>query len=105
MGTSPAVLLVLGEQHTNDTLAGELTRDGYRARRVSDPAVLRARSTPSDVELIIVGATARQRAASLAVLRALRAAARPTNAARYARAVARSKRRAGRDAARLRRRR
>jgi DNA-binding response OmpR family regulator len=73
MGTSPAVLLVLGEQRTNDTLARELTLDGYQANRAGDPAILRARSTPGDIELIIVGATARQRAVSLAVLRALRA--------------------------------
>jgi hypothetical protein len=46
MSTSPAVLLVLGEQRTNDTLAGELTLDGYQARRAGDPTVLRARSTP-----------------------------------------------------------
>ncbi len=73
MSTSPAVLLVLGEQYTNDTLAVELTLDGYQTRRGCDLAALRARCTPGEVELIVIGATPQQQAASLAVLRALRA--------------------------------
>jgi two-component system response regulator ResD len=72
MSRSPVVLLVVGEQHRSDALAGELTLDGYQVRWAGDPAGLRARRVSGDVDLIIIGSMPDQ-GASLGVLRALRA--------------------------------
>lgn len=72
MSRSPVVLLVVGEGRRNEALAEELELDGYQARRACDPAELRARCTPGEVDLIILS-PAPDQAASLGVLRALRA--------------------------------
>lgn len=69
MSTSPAVLVV-GEGKANDTLANELTLDGYGARP-AHPTALRAQCTYGDVELIILNAKGRQ-AGGLGLLRAVR---------------------------------
>jgi DNA-binding response OmpR family regulator len=73
MSTTPATLLVFAEQDTSDTLAVELTLDGYQVRRASDASALRARCAPGDVQLIVLSATADHQAVSLDVLHALRA--------------------------------
>jgi DNA-binding response OmpR family regulator len=73
MSTTPAVLLVLGEQDRNDTLTRELTLDGYETRWAGDPLALRARCTPGGLQLIILSPTTEQQAVSLDVVRALRA--------------------------------
>jgi len=72
MNRSPAVLLVVGEGHKTDSLAEELTLDGYQVRRACDRPELRARCAPGEVDLIILG-PAPDQAASLDSLRALRA--------------------------------
>jgi DNA-binding response OmpR family regulator len=72
MSRSPAVLLVVGEGRRNEALAEDLELDGYQARHACDPAKLRAHCAPGDVDLIILG-PAPDQAASLGVLRALRA--------------------------------
>ena len=72
MNRSPAVLLVVGQGRRNEALAEELELDGYQARHACDPAELRARCAPGGVDLIILG-PAPDQAASLGVLRALRA--------------------------------
>ena len=72
MSRSPAVLLVVGQGLRNEALAEELQLDGYQTRHACDPAELRARCAPGDVDLIILG-PAPDQAASLGVLRALRA--------------------------------
>jgi DNA-binding response OmpR family regulator len=72
MSSSPVVLLVVGEGRRNEALAEELQLDGYEVRRGCDPAELRARCAPGDVDLIVLG-PAPDQAASLGVLRALRA--------------------------------
>jgi DNA-binding response OmpR family regulator len=74
MSRSPAVLLVVGEGRRNEALAEELELDGYQTRHACDPAELRARCAPGDVDLIILG-PAPDQAASLGALRALRAGA------------------------------
>jgi DNA-binding response OmpR family regulator len=71
MSHSPEVLLIVGEGHKNDSLAEELTLDGYQLRRASDRPELRARSTPGDVDLIILGPASHQ-GERLHALRALR---------------------------------
>jgi len=72
MSRSPAVLLVVGQGRRNEALAEELQLDGYQTRHACDPAQLRARCAPGEVDLIILG-PAPDQAASLGVLRALRA--------------------------------
>lgn len=72
MSHSPTVLLVADGECANDTLAEQLALDGYQVRRAEDPAALRARCTPVDVELVILG-TSSQQSVSLGGLRALRA--------------------------------
>jgi DNA-binding response OmpR family regulator len=72
MSRSPAVLLVVGQGRRNESLTEELELDGYQTRHACDPAELRARCVPGDVDLIILG-PAPDQAASLGVLRALRA--------------------------------
>jgi DNA-binding response OmpR family regulator len=72
MRRSPAVLLVVGEGHENDSLAEELALDGYQPRRAGDSPELRARSTPGDVDLIVMGPAPLQ-GERLHALRALRA--------------------------------
>src|ERR1039458_5820539 len=72
MSRSPVVLLVVGEGRRNEALAEELELDGYQVRRACDPAELRARCAPGGVDLIVLG-PAPDQAASLGVLRALRA--------------------------------
>jgi DNA-binding response OmpR family regulator len=72
MSHTPEVLLVVGEGHENDSLAEELALDGYELRRAEDPPGLRARCTPSDVDLIIMG-PAPHHGKRLHALRALRA--------------------------------
>lgn len=69
MSTSPAVLVV-GEGKTNDTLADELTLDGYDARP-AHPTALRAQCAYGSVELIVLNAM-RQQAGGLGLLRAVR---------------------------------
>jgi DNA-binding response OmpR family regulator len=71
MSHSPEVLLLVGERHENDSLAEELALDGYQLRRASDSPELRARSTPGDVDLIIMGPAPHQ-GERLHALRALR---------------------------------
>jgi DNA-binding response OmpR family regulator len=66
------VLLVVGQGRRNEALAEELQLDGYQTRHACDPAQLRARCAPGEVDLIILG-PAPDQAASLGVLRALRA--------------------------------
>lgn len=72
MNRSPVVLLVVGQGRRNEALAEQLELDGYQARHACDPAEVRARCAPGDVDLIILG-PAPDQAASLGVLRALRA--------------------------------
>ena len=72
MSRNPAVLLVVGQGRRNEALAEELQLDGYQTRHACDPAQLRARCAPGEVDLIILG-PAPDQAASLGVLRALRA--------------------------------
>ncbi len=72
MGDNPEVLLLVGGEHENNSLAEELTLDGYELRRASDAPELRARCTPGDVELIILGPASPQ-GERLRDLRALRA--------------------------------
>lgn len=72
MSRSPAVLLVVGQGRRNEALAEELQLDGYQTRHACDPAELRARCAPGDVDLIVLG-PAPDQAASLGALRALRA--------------------------------
>jgi len=72
MSRSPAVLLVVGQGRRNEALGQELELDGYQTRHACDPVELRARCAPGDVDLIILG-PAPDQAASLGVLRALRA--------------------------------
>jgi DNA-binding response OmpR family regulator len=72
MTNSPEVILVLGERHESDSLAQELALDGYQLRRVSDSQGLRARSTPGDIDLIIL-CPAPHQAERLHTMRALRA--------------------------------
>ena len=72
MSRSPAVLLVVGQGRRNEALAEDLQLDGYQIRHACDPAQLRARCAPGEVDLIILG-PAPDQAASLDVLRALRA--------------------------------
>jgi len=72
MSRSPVVLLVVGEGRRNEALAEELELDGYQVRRACNPAELRARCAPGEVDLIVLG-PAPDQAASLGVLRALRA--------------------------------
>jgi DNA-binding response OmpR family regulator len=69
MSTSHAVLVV-GEGKANDTLADELTLDGYDARSAR-PTALRTQCTHGGVELIILNAMGRQ-AGSLGLLRDVR---------------------------------
>ena len=45
----------LGEGHENESLAQEFALDGYQLRRASDSQGLRARSTPGDIDLIVLG--------------------------------------------------
>jgi len=66
-----AVVLLYGEEHANLELADELALDGFEVRRASDPAMLRARCDPGEVELVIFGRASR-RGAGLDVLRGLR---------------------------------
>jgi DNA-binding response OmpR family regulator len=66
------VILVLGEGHENESLAQELALDGYQLRRASDSQGLRARSTPGDIDLIVLGPAPHQ-AERLHSVRALRA--------------------------------
>jgi two-component system response regulator ResD len=72
MSRSPAVLLVVGQGRRNEALGQELELDGYQTRHACDPAELRARCAPGCVDLIVLG-PAPDQAASLGVLRALRA--------------------------------
>jgi len=72
MSRSPAVLLVVGQGRRNEALVEELKLDGYQTRHASDSAELRARCAPGGVDLIVLG-PAPDQAASLGVLRALRA--------------------------------
>jgi len=72
MNRSPAVLLVVGDGRRNEALAEELELDGYQVRLACNPAELRARCAPGGVDLIVLG-PAPDQAASLGVLRALRA--------------------------------
>lgn len=72
MSNSPEVILVLGEGHENESLAQELALDGYQLRRASDSQGLRARSTPGDIDLIVLGPASHQ-AERLHSVRALRA--------------------------------
>lgn len=72
-GSSPAVLLLYGEERANAALADELALDGYEVRRASDPAMLREACGACEVALVIFGRATR--GADLDVLRALRAGA------------------------------
>jgi DNA-binding response OmpR family regulator len=72
MSRSPAVLLVVGEDHGSESLANELELDGYRVRRATDRPELRSRCVPGHVDLIILKPASDQ-GASLRALRALRA--------------------------------
>ncbi len=68
----PGVLVLYGEEHANLALADELALDGYEVRRAGDPAMLRARCGPGEVELVLFGRSS-HRGAGLDVLRKLRA--------------------------------
>lgn len=72
MGNSPEIILLLGEEHSNDSLAHELALDGYQVRHVRSPHQLRATSEPGEVDLVILTATS-QPASLLQLLRSLRA--------------------------------
>jgi DNA-binding response OmpR family regulator len=72
MNRSPAVLLIVGDETNSDTIADELTLDGYDPRRSEDSTTLQARCAPGDIELIILGPNVDQRA-RLDALRKLRA--------------------------------
>ena len=72
MNARAATLLVVGEGRRNDVLAEELILDGFLLRRAEDTGVIKTRFAEDDTDLIIFGPT-RDRAASLAVLRSLRA--------------------------------
>jgi DNA-binding response OmpR family regulator len=64
------VLLVYGEKRANAGLAGELELDGYVVHRASQPATLRERCTPGEIDLVIFGHSPHR---GFDVLRALRA--------------------------------
>jgi DNA-binding response OmpR family regulator len=68
----PGVLVLYGEEHANLALADELALDGYEVRRAGDPAMLRARCDPGEVELVLFDRSS-HRGAGLDVLRELRA--------------------------------
>ncbi len=68
------IMLLYGEAHVNLALADELALDGFKVRRASDPAMLRAVCGACEVELVIFGRASR-RGAGLDVLRQLRAGA------------------------------
>lgn len=70
---SPVVLILYGDEHANPTLADELTLDGYKLRRASNPTALKAMCDPGDVELVIFDGQATRCRATLDVLRGLRA--------------------------------
>src|ERR1700677_2869455 len=72
MNARAATLLVIGEGQRNDALAEELILDGFLLRRAEDTGVVKTRFAEDDAALIVFGPT-RDRAASLAILRSLRA--------------------------------
>ncbi len=72
MNARAATLLVVGEGRRNDALAEELILDGFLLRRAEETGVVKTRFAEDDTDLIVFGPT-RDRAASLAVLRSLRA--------------------------------
>ncbi len=68
------VLLLYGEEYANLALADELALDGYEVRRASDAVTLRAACDTREIDVLILGQTAR-RGCGLEVLRQLRAGA------------------------------
>jgi DNA-binding response OmpR family regulator len=68
------VLLLYGEEYANLALADELKLDGYDVRRASDAVTLRAACDTREIDVLILGQTAR-RGCGLEVLRQLRAGA------------------------------
>jgi DNA-binding response OmpR family regulator len=72
MGNDPEIILLVGEDASSDTLARELALDGYQILRAPSPQRFRAPSAPSEIDLVILAATA-QPASRLHALRTLRA--------------------------------
>jgi DNA-binding response OmpR family regulator len=72
MNDSAATLLLIGEGPRNDALAEELILDGFQLRRAEDARAIETPCTDDDTDLIIFG-PARDHAATLGVLRSLRA--------------------------------